>query len=81
MPKVDVIRFGVTYCAQHVACMPIVEAVIAEARARRFRTTGGALSYVTRRLREEGLVVATPCDAPRRRNSPPAHYMGGGSAA
>lgn len=65
--SIDVIRFGVTYVAQQPDCFPLVEAIIADAQRRRFRTRGGALSYTTRRLREAGLRVATLTDIRARR--------------
>lgn len=58
---VDVVRFGLSYVAQHPECFPLVEAVVSEARRRNFRTAGGALAYTTRKLRQAGLTVATPC--------------------
>ena len=76
----DVILFGSTYVAQHDGCSALVEAVIAEAHRRPFRTLGGAKAFVTRKLRLKGLVVATRSDL-RRRSLPSALRAGGGEAA
>ena len=61
MTNVDVIRFGERYCIQNSACEPILDEVFAEAREREFSHPGAARAYVTRKLRESGLVVATAC--------------------
>lgn len=77
----DVILFGATYVAQCSECFPLVEDVIAEAGRRRFRTLGGAKSFVTRRLRELGLAVATPTDLQRRKRAHNLQRSDGGEAA
>lgn len=78
MLRTDVIRFGATYCCQHAECRAIVEMVILETRGLDFRTRGAALAYTTRRLREEGLRVATPIDRHIRRS--PFQWTDGGGA-
>ncbi len=81
MAKVNVIRFGAVYCCQDEASLPIIEAVIREAREREFRTRGGALSYVTRRLREAGLRVSTANDRACRDSGQPVRWNDDGGAA
>lgn len=71
--SIDVIRFGSIYVAQHADCFPLVEAIIADAQRRRFRTRGAALSYTTRRLRDAGLRVATITDVRARYRRPQLH--------
>jgi hypothetical protein len=77
----DVVRFGRTYVAQRPECSAHVEAIVAEAQGRRFRTLGGATSYTTRRLREAGLKVATPVDRALRRTRPAFHWNDDGGEA
>jgi hypothetical protein len=55
----DVIRFGATYVAQHPECAEIVEHIVVEANARRWKTQGACLTHVTSRLQQEGLTVAS----------------------
>ena len=79
----DVIRFGMVYCPQNVAAVPVIRDIIAETRQRRFRTMGAALPYVTRRLRVGGLSVRTLCDVRARGQQVATSYGsgGGGTAA
>ncbi len=75
--RVDVIRFGATFCCQRPDCRPIVDETIAECHRRGFRTRGAALSFVTRTLREAGLTVATPVSLrARRRTIAPGRHDG-----